>query len=126
MAQWNFLTPIGRGEIPPAYEAKELGNADLLLLERAWMEVWRFDAPPRPLFSTLNIRLGGMVMTRFWDLLKDSTLFQGFITLALVGTTCYLWIMGYEVPQELWTADTIVLGFFFGSKAQQMAVRQRR
>lgn len=60
---------------------------------------------------------------QFWTMLKESTIFQGFITLAFVGTTCYLWATGQPVPQELWTANTIVLGFFFGAKTQQIASR---
>ena len=55
------------------------------------------------------------------SLLRESVLTQGLITFALVITTCYLWGTGQPVPNELWTANTIVIGFFFGSKAQQKA-----
>jgi len=58
-------------------------------------------------------------MRQFWKLLKESTLIQGLITLAFVGTACYLWATGQAVPQELWTANGVVLGFFFGAKTQQ-------
>lgn len=68
-------------------------------------------------------RNGGVNMRKFWDLLKDSVIVQGTITVALVGTCCYLWITQQPVPQELWTALTIVLGFFFGSKARQITGR---
>ncbi len=54
-------------------------------------------------------------------LLRESVLTQGLITSAFVLTTCYLWATGQEVPMQLWTADTIVIGFFFGSKTQQAA-----
>lgn len=64
-------------------------------------------------------------VNKFWELLRDSTIFQGVITLAFVGTTCYLWAVGRPVPQELWTANTVVLGFFFGSKTQQIAMRRK-
>lgn len=57
-------------------------------------------------------------MRRFWDLVKDSTIIQGLITLSVIGVTCYLWATGQPVPQDLWTADGIILGFFFGSKVQ--------
>jgi hypothetical protein len=62
-------------------------------------------------------------MSRFWDLVKDSTIVQGLITLAVVLTTCYLWVSGQPVPQELWTANGIILGFFFGAKATQIVRR---
>jgi hypothetical protein len=64
-------------------------------------------------------------MQRFWDLLRESVIVQGMITCAFVGTTCYLWATGRPVPQELWTANTVVLGFFFGAKTQQIASRRR-
>lgn len=57
----------------------------------------------------------------FLLLLRESVLTQGLITASLVLTTCYLWATGETVPNELWTADTIVLGFFFGAKVQQTA-----
>jgi len=56
---------------------------------------------------------------KFWELVKESVIIQGTITLAFVATTCYLWATGQPVPSELWTADSIVIGFFFGSKVQQ-------
>lgn len=62
-------------------------------------------------------------MKRFWDLVKDSTIVQGTITLAVVGVTCYLWATGQPVPQELWTADGVILGFFFGAKTAQISRR---
>lgn len=62
-------------------------------------------------------------MSRFWDMVRDSTIVQGIITLAVVGVTCYLWATGQPIPQELWTADGIILGFFFGAKATQIVRR---
>lgn len=62
-------------------------------------------------------------MRKFWDLVKESVIIQGVITLGFVGTTCYLWATGQPVPQELWTANTIVLGFFFGAKVQQTVTK---
>lgn len=64
-------------------------------------------------------------MSKFWDLVKESTIVQGSITLAVVLTTCYLWVTGKPVPQELWTADGVILGFFFGAKGTQVVRRQR-
>ena len=62
-------------------------------------------------------------MRKFWDLLRDSIIVQGIITLALVLTCCYLWWTQQPVPDNLWTALTIVLGFFFGAKARQITGR---
>jgi len=67
----------------------------------------------------LFYRKGDNEMRKFWDLVKESVIVQGIITLGLVGTTCYLWVTGQPVPDDLWTALSIVLGFFFGSKFQQ-------
>lgn len=72
--------------------------------------------------STLKSRKE-VKMSRFWDLMKESTIVQGLITLGVVGVTCYLWAVGQPVPQELWTADGIILGFFFGAKATQVIRR---
>lgn len=58
-------------------------------------------------------------MKNFWDMAKSSALAQGTVTVALVGTCCYLWGSGQVVPDNLWTALTIVLGFFFGAKVTQ-------
>lgn len=60
-------------------------------------------------------------MKVFLRLLEKSVVTQGLITVALVVTTCYLWATGQPVPNALYTMDTIVVGFFFGSKAQQSA-----
>lgn len=58
-------------------------------------------------------------MDTFVRLLEKSVLVQGLITAAFVVTTCYLWATGQPVPDQLWTANTIVIGFFFGAKTQQ-------
>ncbi|MBU2060146.1 MAG: hypothetical protein KKB38_20745 [Gammaproteobacteria bacterium] len=62
-------------------------------------------------------------MGKFWQLLKESTVTQATITVAVVGVSCYLWATGQQIPQELWTADTFVLGFFFGAKTMQITGR---
>ena len=66
------------------------------------------------------LQKGGEIMKEFWSLFRESVILQGCITLAFVVTTCYLWVTGQAVPQELWTANTIVLAFFFGSKYQSV------
>lgn len=59
-------------------------------------------------------------MTKFWQSLQDSVLVQAVITLSLVWTVCYLMATGQEVPELLSTALTLVLGFYFGSKVQNV------
>lgn len=52
----------------------------------------------------------------FWELLKESTIFQGMVTLLLIATICYMFIVGYEVPDELFNIVFTVLAFWFGQK----------
>jgi len=62
-------------------------------------------------------------MRTFWDLLKNSTITQGLVTLVLTGTVCYLAITGQPVPELVAYGFTAVLGYFFGVKTQQ-AIRR--
>ncbi len=68
--------------------------------------------------------MGGIKMQRFWELVKSSVIVQGTVTLALVTTTCYLYATGQTVPESLLSLDGLVIGFFFGSKIQQVAARK--
>lgn len=58
-------------------------------------------------------------MQKFWELLQSSVIVQGSVTLALVGTVCYLAIVGREIPEYLVAATGLAMGYFFGSKTQQ-------
>jgi len=58
-------------------------------------------------------------MSTFWDLLKNSTITQGLVTLVLTATVCYLAITGQPVPELVAYGFTAVLGYFFGVKTQQ-------
>jgi len=62
-------------------------------------------------------------MAKFWELFQESVIVQAAITLALVLTVCYLVATGQEVPELLSTALMLVLGFYFGSKAQQQITK---
>ena len=73
-----------------------------------------------------NIRREKGTMAKFWELLEQSVIFQGMITILLITTTCFLWITGRDVPGELWTANTFVLAFFFGAKTQQTIHRRMK
>lgn len=61
------------------------------------------------------------VKTKFVELLEKSTITQAFITMAVVGAACILWATGNPLPEGLQTILTIVVGFFFGTKAATMA-----
>ena len=56
-------------------------------------------------------------MDKFWELLEKSTIISGVVTVGLVGTCIYLWVVQQPVPDLLATALTLVLGYFFGAKA---------
>jgi len=62
-------------------------------------------------------------MNRFWRLLAESVIVQGLVTVALVGTTCYLFATGREVPGPLLALDNLAVGFFFGAKVQAAMLR---
>lgn len=63
---------------------------------------------------------GGKTMKEFWKLLRDSVIIQGVVTVLFCGTTCYLVVTGQAVPGELWGANGVVLGYFFGAKTQSV------
>lgn len=70
-------------------------------------------------------RKGGKIVKELGRLLRESVVVQGIITTCFVGTACYLWAIGRPVPDQLWTGCTIVLGFFFGSKIQNIVNTQK-
>lgn len=52
----------------------------------------------------------------FWELFRESVIIQSAITLGIIATICILYLMAREVPQELWGAAMLILGYWFGSK----------
>jgi len=58
-------------------------------------------------------------MRTFWELVKSSTIVQGGVTFLLVGTCCYLYATGQDVPNSLVQLNGLAMGFFFGAKMQQ-------
>jgi hypothetical protein len=58
----------------------------------------------------------------FNELLLESTIIQGIVTVIVVGAVVYMLVVGAAVPTELWSLLTLVVGFWFGSKVTQ-AVR---
>lgn len=59
-------------------------------------------------------------MEKLLDLIRESVIVQGLITLSLVITVCYLWAAGRPVPPDLLGLLTLVVGFYFGSKVQNI------
>lgn len=57
----------------------------------------------------------------FIDLWKSSALIQGTIALVSVGVISYLYITGSTVPDTLVSIVFTILGYYFGTKAQQKA-----
>jgi len=55
-------------------------------------------------------------MQTFWELLKESVITQATITVAVIAVTLYLLAMDHPIPPDLWALDTLVIGFYFGSK----------
>ena len=62
-------------------------------------------------------------MDKFWELLEQSTIVSGLVTLSLVGCCIYLWCTQQPVPDLLATALMTILGFFFGAKMQKAAAK---
>lgn len=55
-------------------------------------------------------------MREFWKLVKESVIIRAIIALGLVGTACYLTIIGREIPDWLFVTTGTVVGSFFGSR----------
>lgn len=64
-------------------------------------------------------------MRKFWDLLKSSVIVQSLVTLGFVGTICYLYATGQEIPSTLIQFAGVVVGYFFGAKQQQITRGQK-
>lgn len=60
---------------------------------------------------------------RLLDMLQESTLVQATIALIMIGTVCYLYVTGRDVPETLANLIALVLGFYFGTKTQQQATK---
>ena len=60
-------------------------------------------------------------MDKFWELVGQSVIVQGLVTLAFVITACVRMAQGEPVPELLQAALMLILGWYFGSKTQQVA-----
>ena len=61
----------------------------------------------------------------FWDLLADSVIVQGILTIGVVGTWLALIVMGRSAPPELTNIVGLVVGFFFGGKYAMATVKAK-
>lgn len=61
------------------------------------------------------------------DLIQQSVIVQGVLTLGVVGTWLYLHVAGQPVPPELNQIVGLVVGFYFGGKAvlQAQSIQKR-
>ena len=57
-------------------------------------------------------------MSKFWELLQSSVIFQGVITVIVLVTVCYMFAVGLEPPGELLSITSVIVGYFFGAKVQ--------
>ncbi len=60
---------------------------------------------------------------KFLELLADSTIIQGLLTILVVGVWLYLVVTGQAVPDTLYAIVGTVTGFYFGSKSQNQIRR---
>lgn len=81
------------------------------------------DTPNLGLEPVLFYRKGGNKMSKFWDLVRESVITQGIITIILTTTVCYLAGTGQPVPDLIAYGFMSALSFFLGAKTQQILRR---
>jgi hypothetical protein len=57
-----------------------------------------------------------MVRTTLTDLLRESVIISGLLSLAICGCLCYVVACGKPIPQELFSLCVVVFAFFFDAK----------
>jgi len=55
-------------------------------------------------------------MSRFWELVERSIIFQGVLVLMIAGTYCYMVIVEEPIPPPLLHLLEVIVGFFFGAR----------
>jgi hypothetical protein len=58
-------------------------------------------------------------MEKFWELVKESVIVQGLMSLTMTVTVCILYLQGRSVPTELFALLGCIIGFYFGGKMAQ-------
>jgi hypothetical protein len=59
-------------------------------------------------------------MKLFLELLKESVILQAILTTGIWGAVIFLVLSGRAVPDNIYSAANLVLGFYFGSKLAMM------
>ncbi len=59
-------------------------------------------------------------MDKFWELMEESVIVQASLSLGLGGAVIYLAVTGQPVPDLLSAMFGTVMGFWFGTKTQQL------
>jgi hypothetical protein len=63
-------------------------------------------------------------MEKLDELAASSALVQSIMGLMVLGTVCYMYLQGMDVPEMLAGFVGLILGFYFGSKSVTEAVRR--
>lgn len=58
------------------------------------------------------------MLTTFWDLLRESVIIQGLLTVGLWSAILYMAVTGQPIPDILTGGGYAILGFWFGTKVQ--------
>jgi hypothetical protein len=67
-----------------------------------------------------------IIGNKLLDLIGQSVIVQGVLTLGVVGTWGYLMVAGKPIPPELNQIVGLVVGFYFGGKAVLQAQSLKR
>lgn len=59
----------------------------------------------------------------FWKLFKESVIIQGIVTFLIVLTVCLMYLLYHTIPNDLLNMAILILGFWFGSKTQNILNR---
>jgi len=57
----------------------------------------------------------------FWSLFRESVIVQALLALMTTSAIIYALLQGITIPNDLWAIWGIIMGYYFGSKAQMAA-----
>lgn len=57
-------------------------------------------------------------MKNLHEAFMESAVMQGLLAVMLVGSTCYMYITGQEVPDALIGLSGLAIGFYFRTKGE--------
>jgi hypothetical protein len=61
-----------------------------------------------------------IAVDKFWELVRESVIVQSLVTLFLIVTLCLMFATSKPIPELLSYLTLLVVGFWFGSKSQQV------